>query len=322
MKFFRSVLALALALCCLAACGAPSTSSSGSSGSSVSTGGSSAGSVSSSGGSSSGDVSSSGSQGQVASSSQMAPAVSLDTEGLTPVTAADLKDGTYAIQVESSSSMFPIASCELTVSEGAMTATLTMGGKGYLYLYPGTAEEAAAAPETDRIPFEENAEGAQTYTVPVSALNAGVPCAAFSKNKELWYDRTLLFRADALPLDAYAEGFLTTPASLNLADGTYTVEVSLEGGSGKASVESPATLTVSDGSATATIVWSSSNYDYMVVDETRYELINTEGNSTFEIPVAFFDFSLPVRADTIAMSTPHEISYSLRFDSATLQSAS
>ena len=103
------------------------------------------------------------------------------------------------------------------------------------------------------------------------------------------------------------------------ADGTYTCEVTLEGGSGRATVESPAALTVADGKMTATIVWSSPNYDYMLVDGEKYLPTNTEGNSTFEIPVAALDTSLDVTADTVAMSTPHEIEYTLTFDSASLK---
>ena len=60
------------------------------------------------------------------------------------------------------------------------------------------------------------------------------------------------------------------------ADGTYTCEVTLEGGSGRATVESPAALTVADGKMTATIVWSSPNYDYMIVDGEKYLPTNTE----------------------------------------------
>ena len=41
-------------------------------------------------------------------------------------------------------------------------------------------------------------------------------------------------------------------------------------------------------------------------------------NSTFEIPVAAFDQILPVVADTVAMSEPHEVEYTLTFDSASL----
>lgn len=106
-----------------------------------------------------------------------------------------------------------------------------------------------------------------------------------------------------------------------LADGTYTISVTLEGGSGRASVESPAKLRCEGGQMWATIVWSSSNYDYMKVDGVQYDLISTEGNSTFEIPVAALDRALPVIADTVAMSTPHEVEYTLTFDSASLTQA-
>ena len=69
----------------------------------------------------------------------------------------------------------------------------------------------------------------------------------------------------------------------------------------------------------ATLVWSSPNYDYMLVEGQRYEPVNTEGNAVFEIPVSEFDRPVPVVADTVAMSTPHEVSYTLTFDSASLQ---
>ena len=255
----------------------------------------------------------------VADASDMATPVEVLEEGMEPVPASALKDGIYEITVDSSSSMFNIVACTLKVENGAMTATMSMGGTGYLYVCMGTAEEAAAADESSYIPFVESEDGLHTFTVPVEALDAGIACAAFSKNKEMWYDRTLVFRADSLPLDAFADGVIATVESLGLADGVYTVEVTLEGGSGKASVESPARLTVQDGAATAVIIWSSSNYDYMKVDGVRCDPINTEGNSTFEIPVLGFDYKMPVLADTTAMSTPHEIEYTLYFDSASLQ---
>ena len=102
-------------------------------------------------------------------------------------------------------------------------------------------------------------------------------------------------------------------------DGIYTANVTLEGGTGRASVESPAFLRCEDGKFWATIVWSSSNFDYMKVDGERYDLLNDGGNSTFEIPVAEFDRKLDVIADTVAMSEPHEVEYTLLFDSASLQ---
>ena len=258
-------------------------------------------------------------QGQVASSSQMAPVEDVVDPDMIPIYGDSLKDGTYPITVDSSSSMFKIESCELTAENGQMTAVLHMGGKGYLSVFMGTGEEASRDAE---IPFQEDEAGNHTFTVPVEGLDMGIPCAAFSKNKEIWYDRTLVFRADSLPLEAFQEGVYPTAASLDLADGGYTVEVELSGGSGRAGVQSPAALRVENGTAYVTIVWSSSNYDYMRMGEEQFSPLQTEVNSTFEIPVSVFDRKLTVFADTTAMSTPHEIEYTLRFDSGTIQSAS
>lgn len=102
------------------------------------------------------------------------------------------------------------------------------------------------------------------------------------------------------------------------ADGRYTVEVTLSGGSGRAQVKSPAELTVADGTATAVVIWSSPYYEYMLIDGTYYYPVNTEKNSTFEIPVSL-DRDMAISAQTVAMSEPHEIDYTLRFDSHTLK---
>ena len=107
--------------------------------------------------------------------------------------------------------------------------------------------------------------------------------------------------------------------SVDKEDGEYSIQVDLEGGSGKASVTSPTILTVEDGKAYAQIQWSSSNYDYMIVDGEKYEPVNKDGNSTFEIPVTVFDAEMEVTADTVAMSTPHEIEYTLNFDSSSMK---
>lgn len=100
---------------------------------------------------------------------------------------------------------------------------------------------------------------------------------------------------------------------LGFQDGTYQMEVELLGGSGRASVTSPAKVEIKDGKAVATLEWSSPNYDYMVVDGEKYLPVNTEGNSVFQIPVEAFDQDIVVIADTVAMSTPHEIEYTLNF---------
>ena len=112
-----------------------------------------------------------------------------------------------------------------------------------------------------------------------------------------------------------------TLADLNLEDGDYTMDVTLTGGSGRATIDSPAAINVEGDKATATIVWSSPNYDYMLVDGEKYEPVNKDGNSTFEIPVSVFDAEMEVTADTVAMSEPHEIDYTLNFDSTTAKEA-
>ena len=108
---------------------------------------------------------------------------------------------------------------------------------------------------------------------------------------------------------------------IDLEDGEYAIEVELVGGSGKAGVNSPTLMTVKDAQAYATLIWSSSNYDYMIVDGTKYLPTTLEPGSTFEIPIAGLDEEIAVTGDTTAMSKPHEIDYVLVFDSATLQEA-
>ena len=104
-----------------------------------------------------------------------------------------------------------------------------------------------------------------------------------------------------------------TAEELNLKDGEYTAEVTMEGGSGRATIDSPTDISVKDGKVTAEIKWSSSHYDYMLVDGEKFLPVNTEGNSVFEVPVAEFDKPMTVMADTTAMSVPHEIEYTLTF---------
>ncbi len=126
-------------------------------------------------------------------------AQTLDTAAETSAASASaVADGTYSINVESSSSMFRIVDCRLTVEDGKMTAVMTLSGTGYGKLYMGTAEEAANASESDCIPFVENAEGAYTYTVPVPALDTPVNCAAWSTKKAEWYDRELVFSSEGI----------------------------------------------------------------------------------------------------------------------------
>ncbi len=259
------------------------------------------------------------SHGDVADASEMLSPESVTEEGMVPVKADELQDGTYEIEVNSSSSMFEITSCTLSVEDGSMTAAMHMGGTGYLYVYPGTPEEAAQAKEEAFIPFEEMEDGTHVFTLPVEALDEAVECAAFSKRKEKWYGRQLCFLADSLPDEAFKEARSTSIAGMDLEDGIYTAEAALEGGSGRASITSPAKLEVAGDTVTATIEWSSPNYDYMIVEEEKYLPVNTDGNSVFEIPVTAFDRPIRVLADTTAMSKPYEIEYKITFDSSTIE---
>ena len=70
-----------------------------------------------------------------------------------PVYAGEIKDGVYPVKVDSSSNMFQVTGCELTVRDGRMTAVMTMGGTGYLKLFMGTGEEAAKAGEEGFYPI-------------------------------------------------------------------------------------------------------------------------------------------------------------------------
>lgn len=113
------------------------------------------------------------------------------TEGMTKY--AQVKDGAYKVNVTSNTSMFKVTECVLTSKDGNMTAKLTLSGTGYDYLYVGTSAEAALADKSKWIPFVVDENGMYTYTIPVSLLDTGISVAAFSHNRQLWYDRTLTF---------------------------------------------------------------------------------------------------------------------------------
>ena len=258
----------------------------------------------------------------VASEEELSSRKEVGREGMEPVTADQLENGSWPIEVDTDTSMFRVADAILMVDNGTMTAKLTLGGKGYEKLYMGTAEEAAAAADADCAFYEENADGSFAYTVAVPVLNAEVDCAAWSIRKEKWYGHKIVFEADSLPEGAVkklsAAWTEEAPAAVDKKDGTYTVNVTLTGGTGKASVTSPAKVTVQGNTATAEIAWSSPNYDYMVAGGQKYLPVNSEGNSVFSIPITAFDAPVTVLADTTAMSVPHEIEYQLVFDSASL----
>ena len=232
---------------------------------------------------------------------------------------AALPDGVYTADFDTDSSMFHAnEACNgkgtLTVENGQMTFHVSLASTHIVNLYLGKAADAAAnasdwlQPTTDTVTYSDGtSEEVYGFDIPVSAVDADFDLAILG-TKGKWYDHVVSVR------NAVQQAGTAAPA-----DGTYTCDVTLEGGSGRATVESPAALTVADGKMTAAIVWSSPNYDYMLVDGEKYLPTNTDGNSIFEIPVAALDTALDVTADTVAMSTPHEIEYTLTFDSASLK---
>ena len=238
-----------------------------------------------------------------------------------------LADGVYTADFDTDSSMFHAnEACDgkgtLTVKDGEMTIHVSLVSKTILNLFPGLAEDAqkdGAAllqPTTDTVTYSDGlSEEVYGFDIPVPALDTEFDLALIGK-KGVWYDHKVSV-SNPEPLESAGK----TAQDLGLADGSYTAEVAFSGGSGKSHIESPVTLTVKDGAVTATVVWSSSKYDYMVVDGEHCDVLTTEPGSTFEIPVAAFDTDLTVIGDTTAMSTPHEIEYTLNFASATLTPA-
>ena len=250
-----------------------------------------------------------------AASSEAAASSAVSEAASEPAALAALPDGVYTADFDTDSSMFHANEANdgkgtLTVKDGQMTFHVSLASKKIVNLYVGMAADAEAhegdwlQPTTDTVTYSDGtSEEVYGFDVPVEALDTDFQLAILG-TKGKWYDHTVSVRN----VEALAAEAEETPA-----DGSYTCEVTLEGGSGRATVDSPAALTVADGKMTATIVWSSPNYDYMIVDGEKYLPTNTEGNSTFEIPVSALGRPLSVVADTVAMSTPHEIEYTLTF---------
>lgn len=243
---------------------------------------------------------------------------------------AQLPDGVYAAEFSTDSSMFHVSeACDgkgtLMVKDGVMTIHISLGSKKILNLYPGLAEDAAKdgavllEPTTDTVTYSDGmTEEVYGFDVPVPVIGEEFDLALIG-TKGKWYDHKVKV-SDPVAEDSReaANGFFDMSA---LADGSYTIELTMEGGSGRASIQSPAQLAIADGAATATLEWSSPNYDYMLVNGEKYLPVNTEGNSVFEVPVEALDAPLTMIGDTVAMSTPHEVEYTVTFHSDTLQNA-
>lgn len=129
---------------------------------------------------------------------KQAPTEAVDPHTI-PLHADQIKEGTYAIEVTSSSSMFNIIDAQLTVKDGNMSAVLTLSGTGYLKLYMGTGEQALLDTDDKCIYYVVNPDSMYTYDVPAEALNVNINCAAWSIKNERWYDRVLVFKSSLIP---------------------------------------------------------------------------------------------------------------------------
>lgn len=268
-------------------------------------------------------------QESTAAQTESAEAIAGTTEAAATETAqneAQLPDGVYTAEFSTDSSMFHVSeACDgkgtLTVKDGVMTIHISLGSKKILNLYPGLAEDAAKdgavllQPTTDTVTYSDGmTEEVYGFDVPVPVIEEEFDLALIG-TKGKWYDHKVKVS------DPVAEGAADTFDLSAVEDGSYTIELTMEGGSGRASIQSPAQLAIADGAATAILEWSSPNYDYMLVNGEKYLPVNTEGNSVFEVPVEALDVPLTMIGDTVAMSTPHEVEYTVTFHSETLESA-
>lgn len=240
-----------------------------------------------------------------------------------------LSDGVYQAEFDTDSSMFHVnEACDgkgtLTVADGKMTIHISLTSKNILNLYPGLAEDAQKEgaellmPTEDTVTYSDGTtETVHGFDVPVPALDEEFDLALIGK-KGKWYDHRVSVSSPE-DMTGQEEKETGKAQKAELEEGTYTIEVKLDGGSGKAEILSPALLQVSEDQITAQIQWNSPNYDYMIVDGETFYPVNTEGNSVFEIPAETFDVPVKVIGDTVAMSRPHEIEYTLTFYSDTIK---
>ena len=130
---------------------------------------------------------------------------------MTPVYPEDAEEGEYEPEVISDSRFFKIVHSDLTNRDGRMEAVITISSTSYAYVFQGTADQSAAADTSEWIAAGEKG-GYGSFAVSVEALNKEIPCAAYSKKKQKWYDRNIVFLADSLP------------------EGSVKIEMNAEGG--------------------------------------------------------------------------------------------
>lgn len=182
---------------------------------------------------------------------------------------------------------------ELTVKDGKMTIHVSLVSKKIVNLFAGTAEDAQKDgaeiidPTTDTVKYSDGyTEEVYGFDIPVPAIGGEFNVAILGE-KGKWYDHKVSVKdpvktediAEKTADDTEKEGAASDkktaeksdeskdgetsddkksegkkPEDLKLEDGTYETDVTLTGGSGRASVESPAKVEIKDKEATATII--------------------------------------------------------------------
>ena len=241
-----------------------------------------------------------------------------------------LPDGIYMAEFDTDSSMFRVNEAHdgkgtLTVEDGKMTIHVSLGSQNIVNLYPGLSEDAKKEnaillePTVDSVTYSDGwTDEVYGFDIPVPIIGEEFDVALIGK-KGKWYDHKVVV-SNPQPLDSTDTSIVNVKETqIDLEDGSYAIDIIFEGGSGKAEILSPAFITVSGNAVIATLKWSSPNYDYMIVGDEKYLPVNKEGDSVFEIPVTVFDEAINVIGDTVAMSRPHEIEYSITFCSDTIE---
>ena len=244
----------------------------------------------------------------------------------------ELEDGVYIAEFDTDNSMFHVNEMcdgkgELTVKDGQMTIHVSLTSKKIVNLYYGLAEDAQKEgaellqPSIDVIDYNDGTtDEVNGFDIPVPYLDDEFDVALIG-TKGTWYDHKVSVSNPVLKDVTVVDDKGVEQFAGYVYQGDYTIEVDLEGGSGKATIASPAQIkNRDDGSQVVCIEWSSPNYDYMLVGDEKYLPVNPDVEcSIFEIPVSNFDEPLDVIADTVAMSKPHEIEYTLIFHSDTIK---
>lgn len=265
-----------------------------------------------------------------------------------------LKDGTYKVNATTCRVMFYLypkeknpAKVILVKKNGKMTATITLTGSGYDYVYMGTPKQAKKAGKKNWIKAKK-VKGYYTFTIPVAKLDKKLPITPHSSKYESdgdpstdpWRpDKWIMFYSkgakkvkDGTTIetkgkaanrnsgssknaakqykDAAKRGTSAVNNATGLKDGTYKPDrFSWSGGSGRLAYIRCNKITVKGGKAFATIEFSSAKYDSLKANGRVYSK-SGGGNSKFTIPVKM-NANNTIIGRTTAMSQPHWIQYTI-----------